>query len=107
MLQALKLTSRDIASLLNPGFLRSVLASRDKGSLRVYLESVRLVQESSSKLNKSDATWLLKHIRDICRPRSSWLLCCVRMDSPAFKRVMKSDEPLKALFKQVDHSLGT
>jgi len=79
MLQELKLPSNDVAMLLQPdvgNLLQRALQSRDKNTIQAYLELVIQVQGSSSKLEKNYASGLLKRIRDICSPRSSWLVCC-------------------------------
>jgi hypothetical protein len=108
LLQELKLPSNDVAMLLQPdvgNLLQRALQSRDKNTIQAYLELVIQVQGSSSKLEKNYASGLLKRIRDICSPRSSWLVCCMRSDSPDFKGVVKSDRQLNALFALAEGSL--
>lgn len=108
LLQELKLPSNDVAMLLQPdvgNLLQRALQSRDKNTIQAYLELVVQVQGSSSKLEKNYATGLLKRIRDICSPRQSWVVCCMRSDSPDFKGVVKSDRQLNALFALAEGSL--
>lgn len=108
LLQELKLPSNEVARLLRPDFgnlLQWALKYRDKNTIQAYLELVVLVQGSSSKLEKKYASGLLKRIRDICSPRSSWVVCCMRSDSLDFKVVVKSDRQLNALYALAEGSL--
>ena len=103
LLPALKLLPFEVPMLVLPVLLFLAIEFMDEDSVRAYLETVVLIQ-ASSRLKPSDASRLLKDIHDACRPRS-WLLCCMRSDSQAFKDVVKSDKELHALYKQAEAAL--
>lgn len=108
LLQELKLPPGDVAMLLQPdvgNVLQNALRSGDKDTLWAYLELLFQVQSSSSRLEKTDAGLLCKRIRDICSPRSSWLLCCMRFDSPGFKKLVMSDARFHLMFVLTERSL--
>lgn len=103
LLPALKLRPFELPLLVRPVVLFLAVEFMDEDNIRAFLEMVVLIQ-GSSRLHPSDASRLLKGIHDACRPRS-WLRCCMRSDSQAFKDVVKSDEALHALFKQAEAAL--
>lgn len=103
LLSALKLRPFEVPMLVPPIQLFLAVEFMDEDNIRAYLEMVVLIQEHI-RLDPSDASRLLKGIHDACRPRS-WLLCCMRSDSQAFKYVVKSDKELHALFKQAEAAL--
>lgn len=82
--------------------LQRAIERQDKTAVRTYLELLIAVQDGSLKFTQSRAESLLEAIRSTYETR--FLGCCL-IYTDEYKRLVKSDMDLHALFKQAERSL--
>lgn len=107
-LPTLDLSADSLASLLHPvsGLLslRHAIERNDKAALRAYAQLVIAGQASPSKLGPHAARQLLLDIRsNYIEPL--WYFPCVRAYTEGYKRSIKPDKALHALFQSAETAL--